>query len=69
MFDKLHEYYHQSLLFTEQPNFNLYANYHWFKDEQSSNWLGIPFEAIQRNARTVLAFPYYEKQTLTYLRD
>lgn len=46
MFAKLQSYYRHSLLLNEKPNFNFYANFHWFKDQHSSQWLGIPFEAI-----------------------
>jgi len=54
MFNKLHDYYHQSLLLTVQPNFSFYSNYHWFKDENRSTWLGIPFDAIHKQELSLL---------------
>lgn len=54
MFDKLLTYYRHSLLFNEQPNFSFYSKYHWFKDEISSQWLGIPFDSIHKQELSLL---------------
>ena len=54
MLDKLHRFYNHSLLLSEKPNSSFYSNYHWFKDEKSSKWLGIPFESIQKQELALL---------------
>lgn len=61
MFDKLQAHYPHSLLFTEQPNFSFYSNYHWFKDDNSLRWLGISVEAIDNHELSLLkALFHYE---------
>lgn len=54
MIDKLQSYYKDSVLFTKEPNFSFYAQYHWFKDDANSCWLGIPFEAIHKQELMLL---------------
>lgn len=61
MFDKLQAYYPHSLIFSEQPNFSFYSNYHWFNDVASSRWIGIPVEAIETHELSLLkALFHYE---------
>ncbi|MBY0121830.1 CdaR family transcriptional regulator [Bacillus sp. S/N-304-OC-R1] len=54
MFDKLQAYYCDSLLLAEKPNFSYYSGFHWFKDDSSSQWLGIPFGAIHKKELLLL---------------
>lgn len=54
MLDKLHRYYKNSLLVSERPNSSFYSNFHWFKDESSHRWLGLPFESIQHHELSLL---------------
>lgn len=66
LFDKLHTYYSESLLFNELPDFSFYSNYHWFKDKNNTKWLGIPFEILDKHELSLLkALFAYETFTLS----
>ncbi|MBS4192447.1 helix-turn-helix domain-containing protein [Bacillus sp. FJAT-49705] len=69
MLDKLHSYYKNSLLLSEKPNSSFYSHYHWFKEENSTSWLGIPLESIHNQElellKTLFQYEYNTKSTNT----